>query len=113
MSIVHEKTQERVGPTAVGPDAFWQQVDRHFTGPMATRRDAASGTGRRRPADIQTARWRGLAMLALRENAGWPVDRIARAFGYSRGHVSRCLRQVTAELRDSLGAEPSLRRDDT
>ena len=72
----------------VGPDAFWRVVVKEYAG--------------------DERRWRYLAMLALRENAGWPLDRIGRAFGHPRGHVSRCLRKVRDELREEMDVEPSL-----
>lgn len=30
-----------------------------------------------------------LAMLALRENVGWPLERIGSEFGHPKGHVTR------------------------
>ena len=104
MSVIDYRTNNRIDPLRVGPDAFWQQVDDHYA---AT--PEADDAPRTVPTpQLQQRRWRGLAMLALRENAGWPLDRIARAFGHDRGHVSRCLRQVKDDLRATLGCEPSL-----
>ncbi len=62
-----------------GLDVFWKLVHQHFA------------------ADDERA-WRYLAMLALRENCGWPLDRIGRAFGHPKGHVTRCLRRIKSEL---------------
>lgn len=51
-------------------------------------------------------KWKHLAMLALRENAGWPMERIGRTFDYSRGHVARALLQLERELRERFEREP-------
>jgi len=51
-------------------------------------------------------RWRYLAMLALRENSGWSLERIGRVFHHSKGHVSRCLRSIRKDLRQ-LTHEPN------
>lgn len=88
MSIVNE-AGTKVSLNRAGPDGFWEAI-----------------VNRKRPNE---RRWRYLAMLALRENAGWPVERIGLAFGHDRGHVSRCLRKVKDELRAELSMEPSLR----
>jgi hypothetical protein len=63
-----------------GPDAFWDAIDAEF-----------------QPDDERT--WRYLAMLALRENAGWPVERIGRAFSHNKGHVTRCLERIKEQIR--------------
>ena len=44
-------------------------------------------------------KWRYLAMLALKENAGWPLECIANAFQHPKGHISRCIAQVKRDLR--------------
>ncbi|MEZ6066830.1 MAG: hypothetical protein R3B90_14250 [Planctomycetaceae bacterium] len=62
-----------------GPEVFWDAVEDHFTD--------------------NDRYWKLLAMLALRENAGWTVERIGKAFGHARGHVTRCLEQIKQELR--------------
>jgi hypothetical protein len=64
-----------------GPDAFWDAIDSEF-----------------QPDDERT--WRYLAMLALRENAGWPVERIGRAFSHNKGHVTRCLERIKELIRN-------------
>lgn len=64
-----------------GPDAFWDAIDAEFG-----------------PDDERT--WRYLAMLALRENAGWPVERIGRAFQHNKGHVTRCLDRIKETIRN-------------
>lgn len=63
-----------------GPGPFWAAVDAHFAG----------GDARR---------WKYLAMLSLRENCGWPLESVGAAFGHPKGHVSRCLAKVKADLR--------------
>ena len=70
-----------------GPDEFWSPVIEHY----------ASG---------EPQRWKLLAMLALRENAGWPLDRIGVALGHTKGHVGRCLNQIKNELRDQFDQAP-------
>ncbi|MEZ6055335.1 MAG: hypothetical protein R3C01_01400 [Planctomycetaceae bacterium] len=44
-------------------------------------------------------RWKYLAMLALRENAGWPLERIGKVFGHPKGHITRCLRSIKGDLK--------------
>ena len=63
-----------------GQDAFWDALDEQFE------------------ADDERT-WKYLAMLALRENAGWPVERIGRAFGHNKGHVTRCLERIKSDIR--------------
>ena len=50
-------------------------------------------------------------MLALRENAGWPLDRIGKVFNHRKGHVSRCLRQLKQRLRDEFDMSPEVMSD--
>ena len=50
-------------------------------------------------------RWRRLAMLTLREAAGWPDDRIAAAFDVDRAQVPRCLATLRRDLRRKFEAE--------
>lgn len=84
MSIIDRSGNKVVLPR-VGPDEFWAGVIEIC------------------PED-DPRRWRNLAMLALRENAGWPLDRIGIAFGHTKGHVARCVEKVKEELRERLGA---------
>lgn len=70
-----------------GPDQFWQIIHDNFAGD-------------------DSRRWKYLAMLALRENAGWPLDRIGNVFGHPKGHVTRCLARIKAELRAQFQASP-------
>lgn len=51
-------------------------------------------------AEEDEVKWRHLAMFALRETAGWPMELIGLAFGHPRGHVSRCVGAVRKELRE-------------
>lgn len=69
-----------------GPDAFWEAIDTEFQGD-------------------NDRTWRYLAMLALRENAGWSVDRIGRAFKHNKGHVTRCLERIKETIRNRFQAE--------
>lgn len=70
-----------------GPDEFWKLIHDHFAGD-----------------DMR--RWKYLAMLALRENAGWPLDRIGNVFNHPKGHVTRCLSRIKHELRTEFAASP-------
>jgi len=70
-----------------GPDQFWQLIHDHFAGE-------------------DSRKWKYLAMLALRENAGWPLDRIGNVFGHPKGHVTRCLARIKGELRKDFEASP-------
>lgn len=70
-----------------GADQFWSLVCEHY-------------------AQEDARKWKYLAMLALRENAGWPLDRIGHVFHHPKGHVTRCLAQVKQELRDRFHASP-------
>jgi hypothetical protein len=72
-----------------GPDEFWQLVHEHYAG------------GDQRL-------WKYLAMLALRENAGWPLEQIGLVFGHNKGHVTRCLAAVKRELRERFRMSPEV-----
>lgn len=80
MSVVNQKNLKVVLPRT-GPDDFWETITQQFA-----------------QADVR--KWKYLAMLALRENAGWPLDKIARVFQHQPGHVSRCLVRIKEELRE-------------
>lgn len=69
-----------------GPEEFWEAVYEDFA-----RRDER--------------KWKYLAMLALREAAGWPLEYIGLAFGHPKGHVVRCLQNVKCELQDRFERE--------
>ena len=51
---------------------------------------------------------RNLAMLALRECAGWNVADIGLTFGHAKGHVSRVLNQMKADIRKRFQLEPNM-----
>ena len=70
-----------------GRDDFWKTIHEHFAGD-------------------DERRWRYLAMLALRENAGWPLEQIGNVFGHPKGHVTRCLARIKQELRETFEAAP-------
>jgi len=65
------------------PDLFWKEILENYAGDNAMR-------------------WRLLGMLALREVCHWPVDRIGKSFGISKGHVTRCLKRVKDELQENF-----------
>jgi hypothetical protein len=79
MSVVNQGNLKVLLPRA-GTDEFWRTVCESID-----------------PADAR--KWKYLAMLALREAAGWPLEQIAFVFNHPTGHVSRCLRSITQELR--------------
>lgn len=70
-----------------GANHFWEIVQKHYAG-----------------SDQRC--WRYLAILALRENAGWPLEQIGQVFGHPKGHVTRILRKVKQELKDRFRPEP-------
>lgn len=87
MSVTRHNGTKVVLPRT-GADEFWQLVHDHF-------------------ANADERKWRYLAMLALRENAGWPLDRIGNVFGHPKGHVTRCLARIKQEMRITFQAEPA------
>ena len=72
-----------------GPDDFWKIVQQHYAGD-------------------DSQKWKCLAMLALRENAGWPLEQIGRVFDHNKGHVTRCLGVIKEELRGRFRMSPEL-----
>lgn len=88
MSVIRQDQTKIVLPRT-GPDHFWELVHEHYA------RDDAR-------------KWKYLAMLALRENAGWPLERIGAVFGHPKGHVTRCLSRIKAELRQRFRMSPEL-----
>ncbi len=70
-----------------GSDDFWNLIHLHYA------------------AEDRRA-WKYLAMLALRENAGWPLEQIGRVFDHPKGHVTRCLALIKRELRARFQAAP-------
>jgi hypothetical protein len=83
MSVI-QRDGTRIIPARSGLNPFWEEVQEYLD---------------REPDRM----WRYLAMLALHELGGWPLERIGRAFGHSRGHVSRCLDRVRDDLRERFG----------
>lgn len=79
MSIVNKANLKVLLPRS-GTEEFWKAVSESFD-------------------SDDDRRWKYLAMLALREAAGWPLEQIAFVFGHPTGHVSRCLRTIKHELR--------------
>ena len=78
---------EKIVLERCGADEFWKLVCEHY-------------------AQEDARKWKYLAILALRENAGWPLDRIGYVFNHPKGHILRCLAQVKQELRDRFRASP-------
>ena len=86
MSVTRRDGTKVVLPRT-GADQFWKLIHDNF-------------------AEEDIRKWKYLAMLALRENAGWPLDRIGNVFGHPKGHVTRCLNRIKKELRTKFDAEP-------
>ncbi len=86
MSVVSEEGSKVILPR-VGPEEFWDLVREHY-------------------ACEDPQRWKALAILALRENAGWPLETIGHVFGHHRGHVSRILAKVKRDLRSQFERSP-------
>lgn len=80
MSVINSAGEKTLLPRT-GPDAFWGAIQTKYAGGSQTR-------------------WKRLAMLALRENAGWPLELIATTFGEHKGQVSRNLELVRKDLKD-------------
>lgn len=86
MSTVDRDRVKVVLPRS-GSDSFWATVHDHYAGddPLL---------------------WKRLAMLALRENAGWPLDRIGEVFGHHKGHVQRSIEKTKSDMRARFKASP-------
>ncbi|MEX1098298.1 MAG: ParB N-terminal domain-containing protein [Planctomycetales bacterium] len=80
---VTDRHRQRVVLPRSGPDLFWQRIRAHFSGD-------------------DPARWKALVMFALRVDCGWPLELIGHAFGHTKGHVLRCLRDLRNELRHTF-----------
>jgi hypothetical protein len=78
MSMIRKNGLKVVLPRAT-LEQQWELIIRHY-------------------AKANPRRWKYLAMLALKENAGWPLECIGVVFEHSKGHVSRCLARVKREL---------------
>lgn len=70
-----------------GADEFWLTIHQHYAGE-------------------DSRKWKYLAMLALRENAGWPLERIGQVFDHPKGHVTRCLTRIKKELQVRFRMSP-------
>ncbi len=87
MSVVDQRNVKVLLPRT-GADEFWQTISDGF-------------------ADADARRWKYLAMLALRENAGWSLEQIAKAFRHQPGHVCRCIENIKAEVREYFFNAPT------
>lgn len=85
MSVVDRRQVKQDLPRD-GIDPFWSIIEQEFAGDDALR-------------------WKYLAMLALRENAGWHLHAIGKAFGHPKGHVTRCLRKIKQQLAERFDRE--------
>ncbi|GAB4148497.1 MAG: hypothetical protein Tsb009_22300 [Planctomycetaceae bacterium] len=79
MSTMKEDGTKIVLPRT-GPEFIWEIIEKHYSG-------------------SDPLKWKYLAMLALRESAGWNLEHIGIAFSHDKGHVSRCLKRIKEELR--------------
>jgi len=77
MSVVDSRNV-KIELHRTGKDPFWTAIEEEF-------RD-------------DPLKWKYLAMLALRENCGWTLDNISKAFQHPKGHVSRCLRKIKRSI---------------
>jgi hypothetical protein len=80
MTVMNQRTSERILLPRVNSDAFWETVRDYY-------------------AHEDSRCWKFLAMFALHTTAGMSVEKIGYAFGHPPGHVSRCLQIVKRELR--------------
>jgi len=80
MSLINVRG-EKIPLPRQGLDEFWSVVREEYE-------------------NADDVKWKHLAMFALRETAEWPLELIARVFGHSRGHVSRCIGSTREELRE-------------
>ncbi len=86
MSVARRNGTKIVLPRT-GRDEFWKLIHENF-------------------AHDDDRKWKYLAMLALRENAGWPLEQIGNVFNHPKGHVTRCLKRIKNELREQFQASP-------
>lgn len=85
MSVV-DRRDVKMDLHRTGQDPFWTLIEREFAGD-------------------DRLLWKYLAMLALRENAGWPLHSIGKVFGHPKGHVTRCLRRIKQLMRERFDRE--------
>ncbi len=93
MSTMKEDTTKIVLPRT-GPELFWKEILENYAGK-------------------NRSRWRLLGMLALREVCHWPLDRIGKTFGISKGHVTRSLDRVKKELHENFDISHSFFTEDS
>ncbi|HEX6985160.1 MAG TPA: hypothetical protein VF170_07265, partial [Planctomycetaceae bacterium] len=86
MSVMNRHGRKVLLPRHARGDAFWEVIREAYAG-----EDAHA--------------WRRLAMLALKETAGWPIERIAATFGRDARHVARCVSETKSALRERLRPE--------
>ena len=86
MTVIREDNMKVLLPRLEGED-FWEIIHEHY-------------------AHQDTLKWKYLAILALRENAGWPLEKIGLVFGHHKGHVNRVLAKVKQEIRDTFEQSP-------
>ena len=80
------RDQRKVVLTRAGADEFWLAMQRHY-------------------AEDDVRKWKRLAMLALREDADWPLELIGLVFGRCKGSVLRTVERTKADLRERFRAE--------
>lgn len=78
MSVTNRIGKKVILPRT-GPDEFWRLVQEHYS-------------------NEDPLKWKYLAILALRENAGWQLEQIGLVFGHPKGHITRVLRRIKEEL---------------
>ena len=92
MTIIRQNGEKTLLPRLNGED-FWDLMHEQYA--------------KERP-----DKWKGLAMLALRENAGWPLEKIGKVFGHHKGHVLRILKKTKKDLRNRFEQSPDWLRMD-
>ncbi|MEX0716509.1 MAG: ParB N-terminal domain-containing protein [Planctomycetaceae bacterium] len=80
MTVV-DRHRQRVFLPRSGPTQFWERIRVNFAGD-------------------DPVRWKALVMFALRVECGWPLEMVGHAFGHTKGHVLRTLRQLGEDLRE-------------
>lgn len=86
MSVMHQDGRKILLGRG-GPDEFWSTIQKHY-------------------AHENPLTWKYLAMLALRENAGWPLEYICRVFDHDKGHITRCLHLIKRDIRTRFRPAP-------
>ena len=92
MSVIHQDGRKTLLPRA-DADLFWETVRRRYAG-------------------ADRIAWRRLAILSLREQAGWPLELLAFTFGRNKGDICRGIGDTKRELRRRFRPTPGeLSRD--